>query len=337
MNKKIAIGFILIGIILCCYGTYSLLFPSNGKKNSNQETNTPTKYDLRIFDVATDEEKLDIISYLNSKYTNTFEVLEHTTTFCINQGADNYNGYDVDPTCSGKEIINDLYKVKDSDALIFYVKKVTVKEGVVLRDEIKDFQSPGLYDNYIITKKAKEIEELLSYRFNILGDYSIFRIVAGLGIEEPNYNKQNNSYIGYSLYSDIGRLSIDISELDNTVESYLEDVAVDKNIKLHVKYDYDITNDNFQDTVRTIVENDLVYYDYGIVGFTILIEFNNKVFIESTFNGDFITLNTYEDEVTDSFPNLLYDKTIVVNENAATTDGISYEEFMALDKSTFNF
>ena len=74
-----------------------------------------------------------------------------------------------------------------------------------------------------------------------------------------------------------------------------------------------------------------------MIGSDILIEFNNKLFIDYSFNGESITLNKYDTNIMDSFSDRVYDKSIIINSSSYSTDSISYEEFMSLDKNTFNF
>ena len=68
----------------------------------------------------------------------------------------------------------------------------------------------------------------------------------------------------------------------------------------------------------------------------VLIQFNNgNRYIEYSMGG--IIRLKYGKDIYDSFNDDLYDKTIILDSNIFSTDGISYDEFMALDPSTFNF
>ncbi len=105
---------------------------------------------------------------------------------------------------------------------------------------------------------------------------------------------------------------------------------------IHVKYDYDLTEDNIQEIVKTIVENNYIKYDYSIICSELLFEFNNKIYIEYSFDGSLISFYKYDNNILDS-NELIYDKSIIVGNEADVFDGITYEDFMNLNKDEFVF
>jgi hypothetical protein len=343
LNNIIAVLLIIAGLCMCGYGTYEMFSSSLKIINNQSDEVVPSNSssnvnNLRFFSTPTNEEKNEVTNYLANKYGGTFNVLEHTTRYCINPDT-NPQGYIEDFYCKKQKIINDLYKVEDESKNTFYVKKVTVSDGTVVNDTISKFQSSGLYDSYVIYYKVREFLNTLIDRFSLLGNYSKLEVVSGIGVERPNYMKENNKYVFYSLYETLGNINFVKDDLNLSFEEYLNKIGTGdsgESIMIHVKYDYDLTEDNIQEIVKTIVENNYIKYDYSIICSELLFEFNNKIYIEYSFDGSLISFYKYDNNILDS-NELIYDKSIIVGNEADVFDGITYEDFMNLNKDEFVF
>ena len=345
INNIFAILFIIAGLFMCGFGTYEMfsslntaINPTNNKVAPTNVT-PPNNEDLRLFAVPTEEEKSEISTYLVNKYGGTFEVLEHTSRFCINQDDLLDEGYSVLMNCTNMNIVNDLYKVEDANKIVFYVKKVTT--NVDVNDTIKSFQSNGLYDSYPIFYKANELANSLRERFYVLGEYSSLEVIEGLGIERPTYRKENNKYTGYYLYDKLGKEFFNKEDLISSLGDYLNRVKtldLGDTITLYVKYNYSLNANNVQDVIRSIYENNLIVFGNLPYKVRLLIEFNDKRYIDCDVDGE-LTIYRYDEKILDLTSVQIYDKTIILGNSISVSinNGITYNDFIQLDKTMFTF
>ncbi len=342
-NNILAVLFIITGLFMCGYGTYEMfaslhtaINPTNNKV-APTSVDPPQDVDLRLFTQTTEEEKAEIGTYLTNKYGTTFEVLEHTSRFCINQDSD--GSYTVLMNCNRMDIINDLYKVQDINNIVFYVKKVTA--NVAVRDTISSFQSTGIYDSYPIFYKAKELANSLSEKFYALGEYSELKVIEGLGIERPTYRKENKKYTGYYFYDKLGKELFNSEDILSPLSDYLnrfKTLGLGDTITLYVKYNYSLNANNVQDVIRNIYENNLIVFNTLPFKVRLLIEFNDKRYIDCDVDGE-LTIYRYDEKILDLTSVQIYEKTIILGNSISVSinNGITYYDFIQLDKSMFTF
>ena len=184
--KKIAYLFIVVGIVLAVYGYISY--------KPNDETKEEFK--ISFFSSVTEEEKEVINNYLSRKYDEEFNVIEHTTTYCIKQNIEE-NKYYIDNTCKSNDIINDIYKVTDKEGITFFVKKNIISDNIELIDSLKDYLSSAFHDNYIMYKVINKFTKDVEKKFIEIGNVDTINVFEGMGIELPIQKKNNQNEILY--------------------------------------------------------------------------------------------------------------------------------------------
>lgn len=320
--KKIGLLFVTIGIVLCVYGGYTLFNVKEEKKEVES---------FNYFSPPTDEEKKEILNYLKLKYDLDFEVLEHTTKYCLNFNDDNY---EVNLSCNNADLTENIYKVKDSDGITFFVKKVKESDSFNNSDNSSNNQVSGFYDNYVAYKAIKKYEKELEETFKTLGNLSFINIYEGLGIERADYKIENDKYSYYVLYKDLGMnfqrlVNIDASLLDYI--NFVSNVGYPLEVSLHVKIADDLTSENIQDVIEKIVQNkDFITMKYGIISQEILFEYNDKYFIRY-LEGNSLEILKYNDNIFEAGEKV-YNNIIVLDYSDVSEDKIFYDNFISLDK-----
>ena len=322
--KKIAYLFIVVGIVLAVYGYISY--------KPNDETKEEFK--ISFFSSVTEEEKEVINNYLSRKYDEEFNVIEHTTTYCIKQNIEE-NKYYIDNTCKSNDIINDIYKVTDKEGITFFVKKNIISDNIELIDSLKDYLSSTFHDNYIMYKVINKFTKDVEKKFIEIGNVDTINVFKGMGIELPIQKKNNqNEILYYIIYqntnSNLGNLvNSNISIIDYI--NLINKENISSIIGLHVKYEDDLTNENIQKIVSTIRNNNYVNLDYGIQSNDIIFEFSNNLYLEY-IDGTTIKICKSDDDLFDESYELAYDK-IISFDYSHLNNNIYYEDFINLDKN----
>ena len=322
--KKIAYLFIVVGLLLVAYGYMSY----------NPKEEVKEKIKISLFSPVTKEENELVTNYLSRKYDEDFNVVEHTTTYCIKQNIEN-NNYSIDETCESNDIINDIYKVTNKEGITFYVKKNTISENIEIIDSLKDYLSSTFHDNYVTYKIINKITKNVESKFIEIGNIDTIEIFKGMGIELPLQKmNDNNETIYYIIYqntnSNLGSLvNSNISIIDYV--NLLTKEGISSTIGLHIKYKDDLTKENIQKIISTIRENNYVNLDYGIQSNDVLFEFNNNIYLEY-IDGTTIRICKSDDNLFDESYELAYDKTISFD-YSHLNKSIYYKDFINLDKN----
>lgn len=321
--KRISIILIIAGLLLCGSGIMLALDTSEDKEE--------------VFDYAiTDKEREDLENYLSNKYGDKFEVISRDSRYCLIQDENSISGTAEDPNCEKKEIINDIFRVKDKNNLEFFVKKVTLDKDITLLPSLINTFSAGFYDNYVIFYLNDKYSSELLEKFDFLDKISSERIYYGLGIEDELPLKNNKSY---NIYQTLGRDVQNLFNKNNSFEAFLDkanELGFSFEIGLYIKADMNITPSNFQSIVKAFVDNDCYNFTHGIKGSNIIIEFNDKRYLKIE-NGYLATLYEYSDNVFESNSKKLYDNSIVLNNDPFSEDGIKLDLFLEKKESSFNF
>ncbi|MBO5375909.1 MAG: hypothetical protein J6A52_03560 [Bacilli bacterium] len=322
IKKIIAIICLVLGLAFVGFGGYKIVTFDSSDEEEKKE-NDKKEEDKKEENL--EEVKSEIQTYLKDKYNEDFEVVKLVKTFCLD-GVELYG-----TNCTDNNIKNEIFEVKNSNDLSFYVKKVsydTTKINLTDEDAINT-QSVGLYDNYIsfivANKLARELEPLYS---SYLGGNVIVEIFDGLGISNISHS---------NAYENLGKDMQVFTDKEISLNDFVANLdSMENDLSILIKVDQEITKDNFQSIVTTIKNTSFVPNGYLIEVDDVLIQFNNgNRYIEYSMGG--IIRLKYGKDIYDSFNDDLYDKTIILDSNIFSTDGISYDEFMALDPSTFNF
>ncbi len=315
MNKKSKL-FMSIGLCLVIIG---IIF---GDFDNKEEENT---FALRIMDDVTNIEKEQINEYLNNKYNDSFTVLKHVTTYCYSKDNTNY----IDETCNNTDIINDIFLVKDKNDINFYVKEINVN--------VDNFSSAviynGFYDNYVIYLVKNKLEEELKGSLPNINNITGLSIIDGFGIDKPEYKMDKDKYIYYIIYNNLNYETYDILNKDISIEEYVNNIRYssiyNNKLEINVNVNERLTKDNVQNIIKNIYENGLVSFKYGIEIKRANYIFNNNLMI--------ICEDGYTFKIVDMDEDLMYGKTITIDFVSYSDNIINYEEFLKLDKSTFNF
>lgn len=322
--KRISILFFIAGFLLCGSGIYLIL--------TNDES--PNK---EIFDYSiTDKEKEYINSYLSNKYNNTFEIISRDSRYCLIQKEDSISNIEIDSNCDKKEIINDIFRVKDKDGIEFYVKNVTLDENLTLLPNLINSQSSGFYDNYMVYYLTNKYSSNLLEKFDFLTDIESQEIYYGLGIEDTTDLINNKNM---NVYQSLGRDSQNAFNKNYSYDSFLikaNELGFSFDIGFYIKTNMDITPDNFQSIVKAFVDNDCYNLNDGIKGNNIIIEFNNKRYL-NIHNGYLATLYEYEKNVFEKDSKRLYNDSILLNNDSFSEEGITLSKFLGKRTSSFEF
>ena len=329
-NSKSVIAILVIALGLICvgFGGYKFMFSDTEEKKTDDKKEENKKEENKKEDDFSSDIKSEIEKYLKDKYNEEFEVVKLAKTFCLETSETNL--YYSEP-CTDKKIKNNIYEAKNSEGLSFYVKKVSYdSEKIVLTDEYDiNTQSVGLYDTYISFIVANKLESKLESLYSSFFNTNISVTISdGLGISDFDYD---NPYM--YLGKDIQKFTDKNISIDEYINSFDE---FGRNVKLLVKIDQDITKDNFQSIVSTIRNNSFVSSGLSIEINDIIFVFNNEErYIEYSMGGLVRLKSGNYTETLESED--LYEKSIVLKSDIFSSDGISYDEFMALDPATFNF
>ncbi|MBR1385567.1 MAG: hypothetical protein IJ568_01915 [Bacilli bacterium] len=333
--KRKSIIFIIIGLLFIVGGSIYFSNNSNGEKSENKVIPVNEKV-RKYFDDVSSLENDEILSYLKEKYNKDFEVLERVSTYCIQQvDTGSYQtSANIDFDCKNDDIVDDIYKVKDDKDISFYVKRVTLKDGVSLLPELIDFQDSGFYDNYITYIIANKVDDKYKSSFNFLNNVKESYIYRGIGIDNSTYVLKNNKYESYSIYKNLGKYLQDLKDTDISVEDYLAEVdnIYGNRIDYYIRVEEDITKDNFINIVKKISEiNDKVDKNLH----SVIIEFNNQKYIEYVVNFS-IDLYKYDESIYSNLNERVYDHSILLNTSLYSEYGIYLDEFLSLDKESLN-
>ena len=327
MNKRVSIIFVVLGFILLSVGLY-LNF--NKKEEKVDEI-------IKIMVPPTNAEKTEVNEYLKSRYGEDFNVIEHTTNFCVVQNSEK-DTYEFDYKCENPQIIDDIYKVSDSNGITFYVKKVTIKDGVKLIESLEHSHSNEYYDNYISAISAHNYGNYISNNYEVLGPVSSVEIIDGFGLEKPIVEKVGDKYKSYYIYGELDSDYVETAnkymELSDYI-SFIRRITHNSYVDLKIKINKDIDASNCKDYVTVLKDNDLLSLPYGIMAESIVFEFNNGYYLKYTSE---FKVNIYSKyDYLDKKENILaYPNTIVFY--FMTGDNIIvYDDFIQLDSSSFKF
>lgn len=320
--KKISFFVIIIGLVILGFGIYkSFDSPKEEIKEKNKE--------LFLFQEVSQMEKEEITNYLKLKYNEKFKVLEHTVRFCIIQ---NNEKYTIDYLCNNDDIIDNIYKVQDDNNIVFYVKKVTVKDSVKINDINLDTQSNGFYDNYILYNVVEKLNKELYDDFSIIPNCKNILLIQGLGLELPKYEKDNDKYIYYSIYDSLDGSLHNLVDKNISINEYINEIGklnIDSNIELEVNISDELSLSNIKDYIKNIYDNEFINLNYGLFANKILFIFSNKKVIKYE-QGSIIRIMKYENSLDDLYK--IYDKDIVFDYSLENSDSIHYDKFMNLKK-----
>jgi len=321
IHRILPIVFLVIGIISLGFGSFSMITKDDDteKKKENKEEENQNN------ELMTEEDKKEVEKFLNEKYDDNFEVVKLVTTFCLANSETNL--YLTSP-CTDKTIRNKIYEVKDNNDIHFYVKSVKYDENQIsISEEDKASQSVGFYDTYVSYIMADKLSTELETEYKkIFGAELDVKIYEGIGIENISYDNAYQ-YLENENTKEDKNLSI-----ENFALKYS---GFDNDLGLHIIIDADLTKDNVQEMVKKLTESDLLNGRNFVDIDEIILQFKNgNRYIEYDYES-FIDIKVGEN-VYEAFNDELYDKTIVVG-SGYSSNGITYDEFMALDKSSFNF
>ena len=323
-SKVLAYVFLALGVIALGLGSF-LMINSDDSKKGNKKEEKEEKEENQNNELITEEDKKEIEQFLKEKYGNDFEVVNLVTTFCLANSETNL--YLTSP-CTDKTIKNKIYEVKDSKDIHFYVKSVKYDEDKIsITEEDKESQAVGLYDTYVSHSVASKLSSELKNEYKtIFGTELDVEIYEGIGIENINYDNAYQFLTNENKNEDL-ELSIE--------EFALKYSGFDNDLGIHITLDMDLTKDNVQEMVKKIKENDFLNgRNYVEIGDMIIQFKNGNRYIEYDYES-FIEIK-FGENVYETFNDELYDKTIIIG-NGFSSNGISYDEFMALDKTSFNF
>lgn len=326
MKKYMPYLFIILGFVGILFGGISYTFKEKKEDKKQEEKDNNNENE----DIPTVDEniKKEVESYLKTKYNDDFKVIEITKTFCLEDYETNlaitYN------KCDDKNIKNEIIKVKDSNNIVFYVKKVSYDESKIklTRQEDINTQSVGLYDTYINYYMAQKLNKEFEKEYKTIFNKDVkVEIYEGLGIQSLEYS---------NLYQSLGKDTQNLKDKNMTIQSFASNYSgFGNDLGIVIKLDDSITKDNFQDYVKKINESDFLNNRNYIDIDNLIICFNNdNRYIEYNYNS-FIDLKFGKD-IYDTFNDNLYDKTIVTG-FGFSSNGIKYEEFLNLSKDSFNF
>ncbi len=326
MNKRVSIIFVVLGFVLLSVGAF-LYFEADKGNTDN----------IKIMIPPTNKEKKEINEYLNSRYGEDFNVIEHTTSFCVVQNSEK-DTYEFDFKCENNEIIDDIYKVEDSNGITFYVKKVTVKDDVKLIESLEKSHSNDYYDNYISYISANNYGKSISGMFETIGPVSSIEIINGFGLEKPTVEMDGDKYISYYIYGELNEEHVKSANKYMELTDYINSIRKIpnfNNIDLKVKINKDIDGESFKQYVTVLKDNDLLSLPHGIMANSIVFEFNNGYYLKYT--SDFkVSVYSKYDYINEKNNILAYPNTIVFY--FMTGDNIIvYNDFIQLDNSSFNF
>ena len=325
IKKIIAIICLVLGLAFVGFGGYKIVTFDSSDEEEKKE-NDKKEEDKKEENL--EEVKSEIQAYLKDKYNEDFEVVKLAKSFCLEDYGTNLA---YSEPCTDKKIKNEIYEVKNDRDLTFYVKKVsydTTKITLTRENDI-NMQSVGLYDNYISFIVADKLEnELESLYSSFFGKNVTVDVFNGLGIHNIHFSNAYE-YLGkdMQIFTD-KEISLNdfVANIDNS----------SNNLSILIKVNQDLTKDNFQSIVSVIKNNEFIPSNYLIEFNEMLIQFNNgNRYIEYNGMFDYILLK-YGKDIFDFTNDKLYDKSILLG-NGGSSNGISYDEFMALDPSTFNF
>ena len=328
--KKVSILLILLGMVLCILGGYSY-------KDTKEKTKVIPKEESNnslVFIPLTDEEKTIITDYLSNKYGEDFKVLEHVSRFCI---IDLESSYEVDDVCKTDNIIDDIYKIENQDGLLFYVKKVTTKEGIEVSDAISKTHSRGFYDNYILFNVIENLNVELEESFKPLEKLKSVHLLLGLGVEKPRFYKENGKYVSYVIYDDLSNVMQNFVDKNMSVDDYIMNnhlYDTSNEVSLIVKVDDVLSEKNVKDYISIIHDNGFTNLKHGLRASSILFEFNNNIYIEYDDGLDFEIVKFEDDEFNDKIR--IFDKMITNDFTHVSDDVIFYDEFMELVDIVFD-
>ena len=324
--KKISFFIILIGLIILSFGIYKFFnSPKKEDKNENKE--------LFLFQDVTQKEQEKVNDYLNLKYNENFKILEHTARFCIMQNDD---GYTIDYFCDNDDIIDDIYKVEDNKNIIFYVKKVTVKDNVEINNANLDTQSNGFYDNYVLYNVIEKLNKELLNDFSLVLNCKSVSLIKGLGLELPKYEKNNDKYLYYSIYDSLDGRLYNLVDKNISVNEYIKEIGklnIDSTIELEINIDDELSLSNVKEYIKNIYDNEYINLNYGLFANKILFIFLNKEVIKYE-QGSIIEIMKYENDLNNLYK--IYDKDIVFDYSLENSNAIHYDKFMKLRNIVFN-
>lgn len=322
MKKVIPLVLIVIGLVAVGFGGYRFIT----NEQEQDENKTEQKDENNKEESNNEESKKEIEKYLNDKYNEKFTVVKLAKTFCLEDSDTNL--YYSEP-CTSSKIKNEIYEVKDSNDITFYVKKVSYDESKIklTREEDIDTQSIGIYDTYISFVKEKELSNSLKEEYEQIFNTDVeVEIYDGIGINNIDYS---NAYMG------LGKKIQELTDKNISLEDFISKLdSFDTDLEILVTVDEDITKDNFQQIVALLKENDFISKYPNLNINEMIIKFNNENrYIEYDYES-FVNLKYGKDvfELNED----LYDKTIILG-TGFSSNGIYYDEFQQLDKTTFNF
>ncbi len=317
--RKVSIVLSFVGVCLIAFGIYSYT-------DSNNENKEEVSFNPEVHKDVTEEDKKNILNYLNVKYGEGFKVVEHTTKYCLSKEDGNYV---VDKTCEKKHIVNNIYKVQDSDDITFYVKNVTFPND----ENYEEYFNNSYYDNYVTFNVTKKVEESLTPLFKELGDVKEIEIYDGIGVEYPQFEKVNDDYKYYIMFSNLNKNSQDIVNKDMEITDYINRIYTldySNKVKLYVKYDLDINSQNFKEIVNNLKNGNFLNLNYGLEADSIILEFNNNIYLK--YNQGFtFELLKYDKNLLEEDGTLVYDKKITLDFSDTEEGSIFFDDFMNLE------
>ena len=312
--KKISMFIIILGILFCSVGLYFSLSESD-------------KMEAKRF--IEEKEKKELLTFLSKRYNETFEYVSKDYKYCLIQTEDNINNVKLDKNCNKNEIINEIYRVKNKDGIIFYVKKVTHDDKVNLLSSLIDTESTGYYDNYKILYLVNKYSDALIEKFDFLDNIQEKKIYYGLGIEKESSMPYQS--INREMQVSFNKNDL-ISEFLNKANHY----GLSFDIGFYIKINKNINKSNFQEILKNFADKNIYDFGNGVVGSNILIEFNNKRFIKIK-DGYLATLYEYNKDILEENPKKLYDNSILLNNDAFSDEGITLNKFLNKKQSIFKF
>lgn len=313
----------VVGALLLLFGI-SLLLLSNKNVLFNKEE---SKIEIIEEKKEKNENKYqDVENYLKDKYNETFEVIEVTKEYCLEQKDEKVV---FSRHCDSKKIKNTIYKAKEiSSNIEFYVKKVSYDETKVeIIEAIKDFETSGYYDNYIsfivAEKKLQEISQKLKDK---IGEFTDIEVYEGLGIHDISLS---------NAYQYLDNKLKDIVDKEISTESFIEKVN-DNIISISINKNESLTKENIQEEIKKINELSTISIDKLIIK-DIIVEYKENRYIK--YNNDLKTIEVKvrkNKDSNDSANDYLYNKVICMNDEYSK-ECIKYNEFTSLSKEEITF
>ena len=310
-------GRMFLGALLAIIGVICIIYSFIGFNDTGVDSFK------RDFDTIEDYLKYN---YKDKEFFNIKEI----GLFYIDEYEFEYTGDEVkEAKINEPYILTTTYIVTDESGVDFNVSKTIYKGDVSsLSKNILDSNKEGIYDNYVNAilngKLNSEVKKEIHSKFN----------------NATNISSEGFNAVKTTSDARVIQDGIYYDKLSMTVEDYMK-YYKDENINIKLDLDYDVTTDNFQEEIKKIKElTEDKNLKFGEItanyknNYTITLKYNIIITAKiGVMNIGIMGKNVFGDDSLD----LIYDKTIYFGDGELGDFGISYDDFMKLDKNSIKF